>query len=123
MVDPRGFRILRLCFCDIAPDRLALLARQRYVDGRSTLELLHAGQTIREKEEAGMVGLLCVADHAFQELLEEHPELLEHVLRCRRSTVARLAEAGVRVAVLGEGSGEPGPAAGRCTYAGDFGVR
>lgn len=87
---------LRRCFCEIDPECLVRLARQRYVEGRGTLEVLKACQGL-EKEAMGCIALLEHSEDMLRGLLDEDPERAEHVVRCWREAHAALRAAGVEV--------------------------
>ena len=88
---------LRRCFCEVSEDLLLRLARRRYVDGLSTLELMKEASGTEEKEAASCVGLLELPEDFLIAALETGAHSTEHVREYRRKVRAALKAAGVDI--------------------------
>lgn len=57
------------CFCRLPMDQLAKWARRKYLDGRTTMELMAEAANSRERELVTVVALLEVEEHELDRLL------------------------------------------------------
>ena len=74
-------------------DKIAFFAKKRFVEGCSTIELMAAAKTQREKEEIALVSLLHVAKKEIQDLQLTCKYASEcKVMDCRERLIDMIAE-------------------------------
>ncbi len=56
------------CMGDYDFDKIVFFAKKRFIEGCSTIELMQAAKTQREREEIALVSLLHVANDKIQEI-------------------------------------------------------
>ncbi len=66
--DPKG------CFCKYGDNELAAIARKKFVDQRSTMDLMESAKSEREMDEVAVISLFDVEDVALSELMKEKLE-------------------------------------------------
>jgi hypothetical protein len=79
--------MLRRCFCKVPRDRLEFLARQKYVQGNATVDLVKKTSSPVEREEMMAVCLLNLSPE----------EVVQHVLQCQQDALRYLRERGIEV--------------------------
>ena len=74
-------------------DKIASYAKKRFIEGYSTIELMEAAKTQREKEEIALVSLLHVANDKIQdlELSCKHASKCK-VMDCRERLINMIAD-------------------------------
>ncbi|MSS73394.1 MAG: hypothetical protein EXS64_18180 [Candidatus Latescibacteria bacterium] len=99
--------MLRRCFCQVPRDRLELLARQKYVQGNATVDLVKKTSSPVEREEMMAVCLLNLSPEKLRGILSRDPEeVVQHVLQCQQDALRYLHERGIEV-TPGEPKDEP----------------
>lgn len=93
-------RTVRRCFCEIEDEVLFRLARRKFEDGLSSLELLEESEAPEEKEAAACVALLDLPDRALICLYQTNARGSEKMLSCRRRAYEALQKGGVRLPPL-----------------------
>ena len=66
--DPKG------CFCKYGVNELAAIARKKFVDQRSTMDLMESAKSETEMDEVAVISLFDVEDAALSELMKEKLE-------------------------------------------------
>ena len=90
--------MLRRCFCQVPKDRLEKLARQKYVDGLQTVNLVKQSVSPVEREEMMAVCLLNLSPDKLREILACDPEeVVLHTLQCQQDAIRYLRERGIEV--------------------------
>jgi len=90
--------MLRRCFCQVSRDRLELLARQKYVQGNATVDLVKKTTSPVEREEMMAVCLLNLPPDKLRGILSRDPEeAVQHVLQCQQDALRYLRERGIEV--------------------------
>ena len=81
------------CMGDYDFDKIAFYAKKRFVEGCSTIELMAAAKTQRDKEEIALVSLLHVTNDKIQdiELTCKHASKCK-VLDCRERLINKIAK-------------------------------
>jgi len=81
------------CMGDYDFDKIAFFAKKRFIEGCSTIELMAAAKTQREKEEIALVSLLHVTNDKIQdiELTCKHASKCK-VLDCREKLINKITE-------------------------------
>ena len=81
------------CMGDYDFDKIAYYAKKRFVEGCSTIELMAAAKTQREKEEIALVSLLHVTNDKIQDigLTCKHASKCK-VLDCREKLINKITE-------------------------------
>ncbi|OGW82130.1 MAG: hypothetical protein A2Z83_07795 [Omnitrophica bacterium GWA2_52_8] len=86
-----------LCDCMIPEDKLAAIARRRFVDGLSTQKLMDEMASALERGSLASIALLDVAVNDLPKLVPDDPGLLMHLYDCRGHVKAVLQEAGIHI--------------------------
>ena len=90
--------MLRRCFCQIPRSRLESLAREKFVDGVPTVDLVKSCNSPVEREEVMAVCLLNLPPERLRESLCRDPEeVVRHVLQCQQEILRHLRERGIVV--------------------------
>ena len=81
------------CMWDYDFDKIAFYAKKRFIEGCSTIELMAAAKTQREKEEIALVSLLHVSNDKIQdiELTCKHASKCK-ILDCRERLINKITE-------------------------------
>ena len=81
------------CMGDYDFDKIAFYAKKRFVEGCSTIELMAAAKTQRDKEEIALVSLLHVTNDKIQdiELTCKHASKCK-VLDCRERLINKITK-------------------------------
>jgi hypothetical protein len=100
--------MLRRCFCKVPRDRLELLARQKYLEGLPTVDLVKASGSAVEREEVMAVCLLNLPPDRLRDILSRDPEeVIRHTLQCQQDAIRYLRDQGIPV-VPAEGDSRDG---------------
>ena len=90
--------MLRRCFCKVPRDRLALLARQKYLQGVPTVDLVKGSASSVEREEVMAVCLLNLPPGKLREILARDPEeVVQHTMQCQQEAIQYLRDQGIPV--------------------------
>lgn len=90
--------MLRRCFCQVPKDRLEKLARQKYVEGLQTVNLVKQTVSPVEREEMMAVCLLNLSPEKLRETLSRDPEeVVRHTLQCQQDAIRYLGEQGIEI--------------------------
>ncbi len=73
------------CFCEVPDDELRPWVVKRYIENRSTIELLNSTDSQHEKELISIVALLQVDDAILLAIMRDVNQSKEHILKCREA--------------------------------------
>jgi hypothetical protein len=79
------------CFCQLDLDLLKKWSTQRYVQNRSTIELLSEAGDKKDREAISVVALLDVDDEQLLEMMGDVNRSDHHILHCRKMMKKMLA--------------------------------
>jgi hypothetical protein len=101
----------RRCFCEIDFELIEHLAKRRYVEDISSLELLQEAGTSRERDAIMAVAMLHLPWPHLKSICEILKLDVAHVFFCRATTVRKLLQCGIRVPTrpLNCSTEKPGP--------------
>lgn len=86
---------LKYCFCEIPKDELFRLAKEKFVEGRSTEELMQAAKSEEERGYVASVAVMDLSEKYLAELIRGGQKELSHVFTCRDRVVSVLKEHGI----------------------------
>jgi hypothetical protein len=73
------------CFCEIPEEELRPWVEKRYREHRSTIELIHSTDDLRQKEIISIVALLDVDEQSMLNMMGDVNKPEHHIIHCREN--------------------------------------
>jgi len=87
--------VLQYCFCEIPESELLLLAKQKFIQGRPTEELMKKARSEKEKGYIATIALMDLGEEDLKKFIRRGAKDISHVFACRDRVVAALKEHGI----------------------------
>lgn len=87
--------IFKSCFCEIPSEELLALAKNKFLKGQSTQELLAKAQSEKERNYIATLALMDLSEKQLKKFIRQGMRDLEHVFACRDKTISVLKSRGI----------------------------